>query len=344
MVTLFLSRSLQAGLLQTQSNPVNFGNLYWGNAANWDALHIPRYQLDTTNDGTHNRDVSFISVAHDANYFYVRIHAPQSPVFGGDWNVWLDTDLNASTGARNWSGNGSIGSEYLVTGAALIKDPYTWIFVDWLNWDQSSWDSGVVSRDVIFSINRTTQMPNVNSFDFTFEFYNSNDSAVGDWYPDSADSQSGDFFRYTTGDVPAGPAPSSSNAYKNMVTGDGPLAYYRLNETTPPTPDLATNSGTIGNTGNGTYTIGAKHPVAGAIAGAADTAANFSAVNSSSDDGGVPVIVPWAEKPLVRELWDGVVNNGGTVLNGRGNGTSSIGFDPASAWHVNLGNLIKVAN
>lgn len=343
-MALFVAQAVQAGLLETQSNPVNWGNLYWGSAANWDALHIPHYQLDTPNDGTDDRDVSYISIAHDANYYYVRIHAAQSPPFGGDWNVWLDTDLNASTGARDWSGTGAIGSEYLVTGAALIKDPYAWNFIDYVSWDQSSWDTNIITRDVIFTINRTTEIPNVNSFDFTFEFYSSPYSAVGDWYPDSADSLSGDYFRYTTGDVPTAAAPTSSDAYKNMVVNDAPLAYYRLNETTPLSPDVATNSSSAGSVGNGTYTVGATHSVSGAIAGDADTAANFSAVNPDSDDGGVPVVVPWGDKPLIRELWDGVSGNGGTVLNGLGDGTSSIGFDSGSTWQVNVGNLIKVAN
>ena len=188
----------RAGLLQTQCNPVNFGSYYWADPNAWDALGIPRFQADTPNDGTHSRDVDFISIAHDNNYFYVRIHATQSPVFGGDWNLWMDTDVNPSTGDHNWSGNGSIGSEYLITGAALIKDPYTWIFVDWLNWDQTSWDTNYVARDVFFSINRQTQMPNLTAFNFTFQFYNSSDGATGDWYPDSADSRTGDYFQYTT--------------------------------------------------------------------------------------------------------------------------------------------------
>jgi len=57
----------------------------------------------------------------------------------------------------------------------------------------------LVARDVFFSINRATQMPGVNSFDFTFQFYSSPDNATGDWYPDAADSQTGDFFRYAAG-------------------------------------------------------------------------------------------------------------------------------------------------
>lgn len=189
----------QAGLLDTQNNPVSFaGGNDWVNPAMWDSMGIPKFPLDTAADGTLNRDVSYISIVHDASFYYVRIHAAQGPTFGGDYNLWLDIDHNPATGQRHWSGNASIGAERLVTGAALIQDIPAWT-IAWLNWDQSSWDSGDVERDVFFSINRETQMPGVNSFDFTYQFYSGPNSATGDWYPDAADAQSGDFFRYTAG-------------------------------------------------------------------------------------------------------------------------------------------------
>lgn len=43
---------------------------------------------------------------------------------------------------------------------------------------------------------------------------------------------------------------------------------------------------------------------------------------------------------LVTELWDGV---GDGVLSDLGDGSSSVGFDPASAWYLNYGTYIKVA-
>ena len=85
----------------------------------------------------------------------------------------------------------------------------------------------------------------------------------------------------------------TSHAYQSAVGDDGPLAYYRFSETTTPTPDVASNSGSLGSAGNGVYTIGVKHDAAGAVVGDSDTAATFSAVDTNSDDGGVPVIVPF---------------------------------------------------
>jgi hypothetical protein len=330
-----------AGLLQIQNNPVSFGNLYWGNPTNWDTLGIPRYPSDTPSDGTHNRDLNFISVAHDNYYFYVRVNFNQAPGFNGsDFYFWLDTDLNAATGTRDFSGNGAIGSEYVIVGATVIQDPAAWNFGGWINWDQNPWTSGDLSRDVIFSLDRSTQLPGVKSFNFTYQLYNSTDGVTGDWYPDSADTQSGDFFQYTTAEI-AGPSPTSgSDKYSKIVTSHGPLAYYRLDETATAAPDIATNNGSIAGVGNGVYTIGAKHPVAGAIAGDPDKAACFSAVNTNSTDGGVPVIVQWPEKPLIRELWDNV---GAANLDKKGDGTSSIGFDSTNTWHVNNGRIMKLS-
>src|SRR5260370_4164187 len=70
--------------------------------------------------------------------------------------------------------------------------------------------------------------------------------------------------------------------YRSIVVSDAPLAYYRLNEMSPPTPDVATNRGSIGSDGNGFYTPGTLHPVPRALVGSAGTAARLSAARSNS--------------------------------------------------------------
>ncbi len=70
--------------------------------------------------------------------------------------------------------------------------------------------------------------------------------------------------------------------YQSTVLSDSPLAYYRLDEASP--PDVAKNSGTLGATGNGTY-ISATHRVTGALAGNANAAAAYT--------GGARTVVPW---------------------------------------------------
>src|SRR5204862_5138324 len=65
--------------------------------------------------------------------------------------------------------------------------------------------------------------------------------------------------------------------YQSTVLTQGPVAYWRLNETVaPPVPPiLALNAGSVGAAGNGTYTNGVIRGVAGAIAGDANTAVRF---------------------------------------------------------------------
>src|SRR5437764_12813284 len=66
--------------------------------------------------------------------------------------------------------------------------------------------------------------------------------------------------------------------YKSAVLADGPLAYYRLNDAAP--ADIATNNGSLGASGNGTYrddndSQTTVHRVAGALAGNGHAAASF---------------------------------------------------------------------
>jgi hypothetical protein len=71
--------------------------------------------------------------------------------------------------------------------------------------------------------------------------------------------------------------------YPSEVLADGPLVYYRLNESvTTPTFDTAANSGTLGAAGNGVYNS-ATHLVAGAIvAQPGNTAVDFPGVGNVS--------------------------------------------------------------
>src|ERR1041385_3822425 len=78
--------------------------------------------------------------------------------------------------------------------------------------------------------------------------------------------------------------------YQSTVLSDSPLAYYRLGEIAA--IDVATNRGSLGASGNGTYRHDnanqeTQHRVTGALAGNIDAAAGFQ----SSD--GAPVLVPY---------------------------------------------------
>lgn len=94
-------------------------------------------------------------------------------------------------------------------------------------------------------------------------------------------------------DITTPAAPLPFGGYSAAVMADAPLAYYRLNEAGPLLADTATNSGSLGTAGNATNFPGAVHRTPGAIVGDPDTAMTFSAIDASSDDGGVPTIIPY---------------------------------------------------
>ncbi|HEY5908981.1 MAG TPA: LamG-like jellyroll fold domain-containing protein [Verrucomicrobiae bacterium] len=83
--------------------------------------------------------------------------------------------------------------------------------------------------------------------------------------------------------------PTAKADYASTVTSLNPIAYYRLNETTPvPPADIATNSGTFGASATGYYFNSPTHPAPGALAGSTDTAAAFSAAAKNA------MLVPWS--------------------------------------------------
>jgi hypothetical protein len=93
---------------------------------------------------------------------------------------------------------------------------------------------------------------------------------------------------------------SQAQAGPIILFDDRPLAYYRFNDTAP--ADVATNSGTLGATGNGTY-IRVNHRVPGAIVASPNAAAAY-------DGSGARTIVPYtaalnpsAANPFTVEAW-----------------------------------------
>jgi len=74
--------------------------------------------------------------------------------------------------------------------------------------------------------------------------------------------------------------------YASTVLANGPIGYWRLNETTTAAAwDVAKNSGSLGSLAQGEYVPGATHPVPGIPGAGSDTAANFPNANGGS--GGV---------------------------------------------------------
>ncbi len=82
--------------------------------------------------------------------------------------------------------------------------------------------------------------------------------------------------------------------YFSTVMLLNPVGYWRLDETNAPAADTASNLGTLGTAAAGLYLGGSTHPVPGALAGSADTAASFNGV---SGEVGVPFSPALSLKP-----------------------------------------------
>src|ERR1039457_3309705 len=70
--------------------------------------------------------------------------------------------------------------------------------------------------------------------------------------------------------------PTARADYSSTVLGLNPVAYYRLNETTPVPADTATNLGTAGVNGTAFYINDPTHQAPGALVGSVDTAVGFN--------------------------------------------------------------------
>jgi hypothetical protein len=77
-----------------------------------------------------------------------------------------------------------------------------------------------------------------------------------------------------------------------VVVEDKPLVYYRMNEG-PVVPNTAVNSGSLGAAGNGFYFPGSIARVPGAIVGDPDTARFYTGIDTNSEDGCTPTVVPY---------------------------------------------------
>jgi hypothetical protein len=85
---------------------------------------------------------------------------------------------------------------------------------------------------------------------------------------------------------------SRLDSYESLVLAQNPVEYLRLDESDPKV-DTAINLGTAGEAADGLHFPGLVHQVPGALAGSDDTAAEYSAIDSNSTDGGVPTIIPY---------------------------------------------------
>jgi hypothetical protein len=89
-----------------------------------------------------------------------------------------------------------------------------------------------------------------------------------------------------------GNSPTPATPYSTVVLTDGAVEYLHLDEPDPAL-NVAVNSGNLGPAADGFHFPGAFHQVSGALAGVADTAIGYWAIDTNSDDGGVPTVIPY---------------------------------------------------
>lgn len=193
-----------AGMLELQSNPVANGaiTVAAGDNDRSDWAGIPTYQVDPTGDaGT--IDFESIQVAHDDDNFYFHfLLAPQvSPMFFGfQHNLFIDTDLDRSTGFTGAGDFMSVGIDYMAQGSSLYnftgatQDAWAW------GWVGGQFYDDFPTTDIEMKISRAS-IGNPGAFDF---IQNAATTPLEDFYPDGGGAGgAGDFFRYNTVPEPA---------------------------------------------------------------------------------------------------------------------------------------------
>ena len=97
--------------------------------------------------------------------------------------------------------------------------------------------------------------------------------------------------------------------FPGTVLSQGPVGYWRLNETVQPSPPRpAADIGTLGSAGDGRYLFGPKRGETGALTGSSATSVRFFNPNLDPGFGGSRVEVPFKSTlnpngPISVELW-----------------------------------------
>jgi hypothetical protein len=95
--------------------------------------------------------------------------------------------------------------------------------------------------------------------------------------------------------------PAARADYPSTVLSLNPVAYYRLNETTPVPSDTAANLGTAGVNGTAFYVNDPAHQMPGALLGSSDTAAAFNGSSQRVATSFDPSLNPTG--PFTAEAW-----------------------------------------
>ncbi|NOY41214.1 MAG: PEP-CTERM sorting domain-containing protein [Planctomycetes bacterium] len=202
-IVVSLSSGLHAGLLETQNNPVANGaiTVVGGDNDRSDWIPVPSYQSDPAGDAG-PIDFTGLQIAHDDTniYFRILLDTQASPqFFGFQHNLYLDTDLDRSTGFFGGGGFLSTGSDYLIQGGSYFsfaggaaQGAFSWNWLGGVVWDDFP------TTDIEIKIPRAA-LGNPDAFDILLNA----SAAPEDYYPNGATGgATGDYFRYSLAVIP----------------------------------------------------------------------------------------------------------------------------------------------
>jgi PEP-CTERM motif-containing protein len=208
-----------AGSLETQSNPVNPGEILIGpydpvninDRSDW--APIPFYVADPIDDASPELDYTGVQVAHDDTNFYIHhlldVSEVPSMFFGFRHNFFIDADQDRSTGFIGDDGDPGAADGFLSIGADyLMQGPSVFVFAGGANQEAFSWTQiedpfplGNIAWDDFPNEDIETLIPRASignpvAFDFVI---NGSNTVLEDYYPDLGSAGvTGDYFTYST--------------------------------------------------------------------------------------------------------------------------------------------------
>ena len=208
-----------AGSIETQSNPVNAGDILIGqfdtnnpnDRSDWGP--IPSYQGDAIDDASIELDYTGVQIAHDDTNFYIRhlLDVSDAPpqFYGFRHNFFIDVDQDRSTGFIGDDGDPGAADGFLSIGADfLLQGPSLFAFAGGANQETFSWTQvespfplGNIPWDDFPNEDIETLIPaaalgNPTAFDFVI---NGSNTVVEEYYPDLGSAGvTGDYFTYST--------------------------------------------------------------------------------------------------------------------------------------------------
>ena len=210
-------------------------------------------------------------------------------VSSGNRSGWVFFQRSPATGwnCKFYNGSGSsVGID--LTGGSNARDTWSHVVVVWTGSDASMYVNGTLVAGPTAGVYNasTSAILSIGSYDDGVQnAFNGSVDEVALYHSALSPAQILLHYQNATNAV-------RSTPYEALVATDGAVEYLRLDETDPQV-DTAANSGNLGAAADGLHFPGLSHNVAGALVGDSNTAATYSAIDTTSTDGGVPTIVPF---------------------------------------------------